>query len=497
MGPAQTECGSGLGEGGDDSDSPAAVEVRFRYPRGMAQAAAHPDEILKEAEPPLVFCPLGFERRAFLRFGKLPVVTTGPGTGAIGRAFAERDRWPVRNPRLVILVGLAGALDPQLRPGEAFAVTRVVLDSTNAVESSLAHRDRSLDRPADDRRTPTSVVESNAPAIDAAAKTRLRTETGADLVDTESRAFATCASSAGLAWAIVRGVSDGAGDALPREIAGFVDARGETRIGRVLAAIARRPTILRDLVRLARASRAAMRNASFLADAHACVPSIELCSSRRPLVLFGGSFDPPHARHATLLAEAMRTLASRCAIVMPAAINPLKATTPPADPEARLAMCRAAFTAVPAEIEGEIRLSRLEIDREGPSYTVDTVRALLDRDPGTGLRQPGAIRFLVGSDAIRSIDRWHAWRDLLRIATPAVVVRPPDTRESVERFLAGFAGYSGFADAPSWLLDLAPVDLASTGIRAAAAGGARPDGLSDGVWREITARGLYGFGRAR
>lgn len=36
------------------------------------------DEILHAAEPPLVLCPLGFERRAFLRFGKLPVVTTGP-----------------------------------------------------------------------------------------------------------------------------------------------------------------------------------------------------------------------------------------------------------------------------------------------------------------------------------------------------------------------------------------------------------------------------------
>jgi len=463
----------------------------------MAQAAAHPDEILKEAEPPLVFCPLGFERRAFRRFGKLPAITTGPGAAAIRRAFAERDRWPVRNPRLVILLGLAGALDPRIRAGSAVAATRVVLDGSTATSSSLAHRGESLDPSPDDRASPVSVVESNAPAIDAATKARLRAETGADLVDTESRAFATCASSAGLAWAIVRGVSDGADDALPQEVPGFVDDRGETRIGRVLAAVARRPTLLAELASLARSSRAAMRNASFLADAHACVPTIELCSSRRPLLLFGGSFDPPHARHATLLAEAMRALASPCAIVMPAAINPLKAATPPADPEARLAMCRAAFAVVPAETEGEIRLSRLEIDREGPSYTIDTVRTLLDRVPSTALEQPGAIRFLVGSDAIRSIERWHAWRDLLRIATPAVVVRPPDTRESVERFLAEFAGYSGFADAPSWLLDLAPVDLASTEIRAAAAGGARPDGLSDGVWREITSRGLYGFGRAR
>ena len=78
---------------------------------GMATAHHAPDEILKAAEPPLVFCPLGFERRACMRFGKLPVITTGPGPHAIARAFAERERWPVREPRLVILLGLALALD--------------------------------------------------------------------------------------------------------------------------------------------------------------------------------------------------------------------------------------------------------------------------------------------------------------------------------------------------------------------------------------------------
>jgi nicotinate-nucleotide adenylyltransferase len=156
-------------------------------------------------------------------------------------------------------------------------------------------------------------------------------------------------------------------------------------------------------------------------------------------------------------------------------------------------MCRAAFSAIGVEIGGEIRLSRLELDREGPSYTVDTVTALCERTPS--LR--GAIRFLVGSDAIRGIERWHRWRELLELARPAVVVRPPDTRAAVAGFLADFASSSGFADAPSWLLDLAPVELASTDLRARIAHGERPSGISDAVWREIAARGLYGFGGAR
>jgi nicotinate-nucleotide adenylyltransferase len=277
------------------------------------------------------------------------------------------------------------------------------------------------------------------------------------------------------------------------EFAGLVDARGETRIARVLASIARRPALLGEFVSIGRASRNAMRNASFAADALGCLDGLDLCSPENPLLVFGGSFDPPHARHATVLAEAMRALHASSAIVTPAAINPLKTDAPPADPEARLAMCRRNFSPDAADFPAEVRLSRIEIDRSGPSYTIDTIRALLERRP----KLAGSIRFLGGNDAIRGIERWHLWRELLELATPAVVVRPPSTRESVQAFFERFAASTGIADAPSWILDIPPVDLASTDIRAAIARGERPAGLADGVWREISSRGLYGFGGAR
>ncbi|MFZ9882621.1 MAG: nicotinate-nicotinamide nucleotide adenylyltransferase [Phycisphaerales bacterium] len=271
-----------------------------------------------------------------------------------------------------------------------------------------------------------------------------------------------------------------------------MDAHGETRLGRTLVSLLRRPALLGELLPLARRSRAAMRDAAFLADAFGALPPLALCTPQNPFLLYGGSFDPPHERHASMLVDAMRTLGAPGADVMPAAINPLKRDTPPADPDARLAMCRVAFANLRGAA-GEVRLSRLEIAREGPSFTIDTVEALCAAHPH--LR--GAIRFLIGSDALRSIERWHRWRELLALARPAVVLRPPDTRDAVVRFLAEFAASSGFADAPSWLLDLPAVDLASTETRAGAARGERPAGLSDGVWREITARGLYGFGRVR
>jgi len=452
----------------------------------MPERGPEPDEILKAAEPPLVFCPLGFERRAFLRFGKLPVVTTGPGADAIRRAFAARGAWPVRNPRFVVLLGLAGSLDARIAPGTDHACAEAVTDgSPTPLRSTLIPH------------ATARVVEHASVAATPEEKARLAAATHAQLVDLESHAFASCAESAGLRWGIVRGVSDGAHETLPAELAGFVDARGETRIARVLAAIARRPALLPELMAIGRASRLAMRNASFTVDALGARGALDLCDAAHPLLLYGGSFDPPHTRHATMLADAMRALRSPCAIVMPARVNPLKGDAPPADGEARLALCRAAFGALgdgtTSAAAGEIRLSRLELDREGPSYTIHTVTALCERTPS--LR--GAIRFLVGSDAIRGIERWHRWRELLELARPAIVVRPPDSHASVAAFLADLGRTHGFADAPSWLLDLAPVDLASTDLRARIARGERPSDISDAVWREIAARGLYGFGGAR
>jgi nicotinate-nucleotide adenylyltransferase len=448
----------------------------------MASRGHNPDETLKAANPPLVFCPLGFERRAFLRFGKLPVVTTGPGADAIRRAFATRDAWPVRDPGFVVLLGLAGSLDERLAPGSDHACREVVgEDAATALSSTLF--------PAATARIVGCADLASTPE----EKGRLTRATGAQLVDMESRAFAACAEAAGLRWGIVRGISDGARETLPAELAGFVDARGETSIARVVAALLRRPSLLPALMRIGRTSRRAMRNASFTVDALGARGAIDLCDSRHPLILYGGSFDPPHARHATMLADAMRALRSPAAVVMPARVNPLKGDAPPADGDARLAMCRAAFGALDGETAGEVRLSRLELDREGPSYTIDTVTALCERTPA--LR--GAIRFLVGSDAIRGIERWHRWRELLDLARPAVVVRPPDSHASVAEFLADLGRTHGFADARSWLLDLAPVELASTDLRAQIASGTRPSGISDAVWREIASRGLYGFGGAR
>lgn len=429
----------------------------------------------------IAICPLAFERRILRRFAKLPTVGAGPGPDGIRRAFSWRADWPFPQPDLVVLVGTAGALNARCIPGSDHLVREVCRPDGSVLVSRVV-------READAR-----VVESPLIVSTREAKRALGLATKADLVDLESFAFAECAESAGLRWAIVRGVSDGVDDVLPRECAGFINDAGETRLLRVLRAIALRPRLLVELAQIGRTARRAMRSAAFTTDGLACVDTIELCNPHHPLLLYGGSFDPPHARHASMLADAVRALQAPCALVVPAALNPLKCATPPAPADARIAMCEATFKPIEDRVPVEVRISAAEVSRPGPSYTFDTVQQLLTERPALS----GSLRMLLGSDALRDIMRWHRWRELLALVQPAVVVRPPDDHASVTRFLKEFGATQGFADAPTWLLSLPPVELASTEIRRAIAAGMRPAGIAEDAWREISARGLYGFGEVR
>ncbi len=200
-------------------------------------------------------------------------------------------------------------------------------------------------------------------------------------------------------------------------------------------------------------------------------------------LLFGGSFDPPHARHVSLLRDAMLAVHASRAIVIPARVNPLKREAPPTSGALRFEMCQLAFD----ESSGTVRVHDLELKREGASYTVDTVESLLRR----GLCTKGSVRLIVGSDAMRSFTRWHRWRDLLALATPAVIARPPDTVASTREFLSAFAEETGFSDAPSWVLDVEPVELSSTAIREAIARGDAPEGVCERVEAVISREKLY------
>ena len=112
--------------------------------------------------------------------------------------------------------------------------------------------------------------------------------------------------------------------------------------------------------------------------------------------LFGGSFDPVHHGHLIVGQVAAETLGLEALRFVPAREQPFKRGRHAAPAEARAAMLELALSGYPP-----FQLERAELDRPGPSYTVDTLRALRGREPGR------EFALLVGSDAAAELSGWH------------------------------------------------------------------------------------------
>lgn len=150
------------------------------------------------------------------------------------------------------------------------------------------------------------------------------------------------------------------------------------------------------------------------------------------LGLLGGTFDPPHYGHLLAAQEVAWRLDLDRVLFLPARQNPLKLGDPMTAAEHRCQMVELAIADNP-----RFELSRLDLDRPPPSYTIDLLR---------GLRQTGPpqleLFFLAGADILPELPKWHAPLEILRLATLVVVNRPgaPDPRASlasVERRLPG------------------------------------------------------------
>ncbi len=130
------------------------------------------------------------------------------------------------------------------------------------------------------------------------------------------------------------------------------------------------------------------------------------------LGIFGGSFDPIHYGH-LVLADAAREAAQLDRVLfVPAATSPLKPDGPKATDKQRLEMVNLAIGGNPA-----FELSKIEIERDGLSYTVDTLQALAEQHPEDQ-------RFLImGSDSLQSLPAWKDSERICQLATPLVGCR--------------------------------------------------------------------------
>jgi nicotinate-nucleotide adenylyltransferase len=122
--------------------------------------------------------------------------------------------------------------------------------------------------------------------------------------------------------------------------------------------------------------------------------------------------------------------------------------------------------------------SRMEIDRGGPSYSVDTVEAVLAAERASG-RDP-EVYLVVGADLVPELESWHRHQDLKRLVTLAVVSRPGDVVRTAP---------------PGWRAEWVEgpeVDISSSEVRDLLAAGASVEGLvPENVVRCIRRRGMY------
>jgi nicotinate-nucleotide adenylyltransferase len=134
--------------------------------------------------------------------------------------------------------------------------------------------------------------------------------------------------------------------------------------------------------------------------------------TERPLAIFGGTFDPIHIGHLRAAWEASEALDAEVRIV-PAKIPPHR-PQPVAGAAERAAMLRAALAG-----QDRLALDLRELEREGPSYTFDTLTSLRAEIGGA---RPLVV--LIGADAFAGLSEWHRWRELFDLAHMCVLTRP-------------------------------------------------------------------------
>ena len=167
------------------------------------------------------------------------------------------------------------------------------------------------------------------------------------------------------------------------------------------------------------------------------------------LGLLGGTFDPPHYGHLRMAQAALDQLQLDRVWFVPAGVQPLKQGRPVSPPEQRARMVELAIADQP-----RLRLSRLDLDRPGPHYTVDLLALVKRQYPDA------AVWFIMGEDSLSDLLRWRDPIRLVMLARLAVLRRPgyePDW-SALEAALPDLHAHL------DWL-DHAEIDLSARSIR--------------------------------
>ncbi len=138
--------------------------------------------------------------------------------------------------------------------------------------------------------------------------------------------------------------------------------------------------------------------------------------------IYGGTFDPIHFGHLNLALELLERQRLDEIWFCPANLPPFKQGIPLSSPQHRAAMVALAIADIPA-----FRLLDIELQREGPSYTIDTVRELMQKDTKIG------YHLILGDDSIENFSKWHQAEqlvDLIPLSIGRRTCQPPEIRSA-------------------------------------------------------------------
>lgn len=205
--------------------------------------------------------------------------------------------------------------------------------------------------------------------------------------------------------------------------------------------------------------------------------------------LFGGTFNPPHLGHVHLLEHFSRQIGFDKIFVVPDKRPVHKIYEDLALDSERLEMCRLAFS------DPKYTVSSMEIDRPTDSYTVFTVRALLEQYP------QAEIYLIIGSDMFLSFHKWYKCREILEKCTLCVASRENAVEINDLRSYAfsQFRIYiNGLQGKNIILSPMEPFEISSSALRKAVSAGADTSAyLAPDVENYIREKGLYGYRKKR
>jgi nicotinate-nucleotide adenylyltransferase len=180
----------------------------------------------------------------------------------------------------------------------------------------------------------------------------------------------------------------------------------------------------------------------------------EIPTHVRTLLIFGGTFDPPHIGHVTLPEIVRQHLNLDWALYIPAAAPPLKAG-PVASESDRLAMLACAL-----HTSGDNTMTQIEFMRGGTSYTHDTLLALTQQHPDI------SMRLLIGADQALQFHKWKNAREIITLAEPIVMLR--DAIDSAKSLLDQIQDHWTSQELALWehrFISVPAVDCNSSQIR--------------------------------